>query len=533
MLEKGETKMRKTTKILVLLLTVTLIPIIPQVPTASPSPGATIYVHPSKVYFDINNATIGTTFNVSVWVTGDFPLNIMMWQVYITFDANLINVTQVWGSVTGTWTYRAWPNDNFKGRNWDPDYIFYGKTGGMIGNPYFYDLGPEGAAIKIGDTLFGEETIEEPKKLCTIEFVIQKLPQEGETLSCVLGINNEDTFIYDMTGPIPDVTKIDGQYQISYPGAPPPPPPPPPGITRLFVHPEEIIDPTMLPSSTFNVNITIENVTEMIFCSFNLSYNSDVLQWIGIKTFKIQDQLPTTTMQIDDPAGFIKVELTYTNPITLSDPTALVEITFHVEALGSSPLDLHDTQILDSEGSPIEHEVGDGFFMSLIRDVTITNVTISRDWAYETWPVNITLTAKNLGMINETFNVKLYYDDNMITELTITDLPPDQEVTIVFTWDTSGVAGGNYTITVEAEILEYELNVTNNVFTDGTIQIRLLGDIDGNCSVDMHDLYLAALAFGSYEGHPDWNPYADLDQNGIIDMRDLFYVASNFGKVCP
>ena len=148
-------------------------------------------------------------------------------------------------------------------------------------------------------------------------------------------------------------------------------------------------------------------------------------------------------------------------------------------------------------------------------------------------PVKQLGLAPFLPLTNETFNVKLYYDGNMITELTITDLPPDQEVTIVFTWDTSGVAGGNYTITVEAEILEYELNVTNNIFTDGTIQIRLLGDIDGNCSVDMHDLYLAALAFGSYEGHPDWNPYADLDQNGIIDMRDLFYVASNFGKVCP
>ncbi|NIP67291.1 hypothetical protein GWN63_04565, partial [Candidatus Bathyarchaeota archaeon] len=85
------------------------------------------------------------------------------------------------------------------------------------------------------------------------------------------------------------------------------------------------------------------------------------------------------------------VKLTYPEAKTVSDPTPLVTITFHVESLGSTPLNLTDTEIADPTGNPISHAVGHGFFAALIRDVAITNISLSRNWTYAGWPVNITV----------------------------------------------------------------------------------------------------------------------------------------------
>jgi len=308
---------------------------------------------------------------------------------------------------------------------------------------------------------------------------------------------------------------------------------PPPVGARLYVDPPEIIDPTMLPSSIFTINITIDDVTNMTVCEFNLTYNPIVLGWIGIGAFKVQGQFPTTQLMLNDEAGFIWVKLTYATPVTTSNPVPLVKIDFHVDALGSSPLDLHDTHLTDSQGQPIPHTAEDGFFQSLIRDVAITNVVPFRDWVYQGWTVNINVTAKNKGDINETFTVTAKYNGNQIGNFTVNNLPPGNETIIVFAWNTSNVvACHNYTISAQASIVPYELNTTNNEYIDGKIKVRILGDINKDGIVDISDIYAVAQAFGTFPGHPNWNPDADINQDSMIDIQDIYLVAINFGKRC-
>jgi hypothetical protein len=417
---------------------------------------------------------------------------------------------------------------------------------------------------------------------------------------------------------------------------------PPPVGTRLYVDPPEIIDPTMVPSSTFDINVTVADVASMLSCEFNLTYNANVIQWIGIRTFKIFGQTPTAHVMIDDHAGFIWVKLEYASAFSTSSPVALVRISFHVEALGASVLDLHDTELLDPVGNPIEHETIDGFFMSLIRDVAIINVIPSRPWVYASWPVNITVTAKNLGNISETFDVKAYYDSTLIGTAPVVDLAPNAERNVTITWDTTGVDAGVYTIKGEATTVPYEYNVTNNVYVDGTVQIltiirdvavigvlpertwvyqgwitkinvtvvnlgqviesfnvtvyydsneietfqvvnldpstqlvlecdwnttlvtpchnytisaeattvpyeydltdnlyidgkvkvRILGDVNGDGTVDMADVSLVVDAFMTYPGHPLWNPDADFNRDDSVDMVDISIVVENFNKIC-
>ena len=58
----------------------------------------------------------------------------------------------------------------------------------------------------------------------------------------------------------------------------------------------------------------------------------------------------------------------------------------------------------------------------------------------------------------------------------------------------------------------------------------MIGDFNKDMVVDMKDISLVAKAFGSYPGHPRWNPVVDLNQDNRVDMRDLATVARNFGK---
>jgi hypothetical protein len=55
-------------------------------------------------------------------------------------------------------------------------------------------------------------------------------------------------------------------------------------------------------------------------------------------------------------------------------------------------------------------------------------------------------------------------------------------------------------------------------------------DVNRDGKVDLRDISLVAIAFGSYPGHPRWNLIADLNQDGKIDLRDIALVAKNFGK---
>jgi len=61
---------------------------------------------------------------------------------------------------------------------------------------------------------------------------------------------------------------------------------------------------------------------------------------------------------------------------------------------------------------------------------------------------------------------------------------------------------------------------------------KLLGDLNGDGKVDIKDIAIAAIAFGSYPSHPRWNPIADINQDGKVDIKDLASIATNFGKTC-
>lgn len=59
---------------------------------------------------------------------------------------------------------------------------------------------------------------------------------------------------------------------------------------------------------------------------------------------------------------------------------------------------------------------------------------------------------------------------------------------------------------------------------------QLSSDINRDNSVDIVDLSIVAMAFGTKEGDERYNPIADLDGDKKINIKDIFMVAKDFGK---
>jgi hypothetical protein len=60
--------------------------------------------------------------------------------------------------------------------------------------------------------------------------------------------------------------------------------------------------------------------------------------------------------------------------------------------------------------------------------------------------------------------------------------------------------------------------------------VGIPGDINHNGIVNIVDVVIAAMAFGSMPGDNNWNPDANLNNDGIINIIDLVVVGINFGR---
>ena len=67
----------------------------------------------------------------------------------------------------------------------------------------------------------------------------------------------------------------------------------------------------------------------------------------------------------------------------------------------------------------------------------------------------------------------------------------------------------------------------------------MAGDIDGDGTVGVTDVYAVAKAYGSQEpplpsppDHP-WNPNCDIDDDGNVMITDYYYVQRHYGEEDP
>lgn len=65
---------------------------------------------------------------------------------------------------------------------------------------------------------------------------------------------------------------------------------------------------------------------------------------------------------------------------------------------------------------------------------------------------------------------------------------------------------------------------------NGLVEVVPPEDLNLDGEINIKDLALMGLAFGSYPGHARWNPTADVNKDDVINILDLVSIARNFGK---
>jgi len=181
------------------------------------------------------------------------------------------------------------------------------------------------------------------------------------------------------------------------------------------------------------------------------------------------------------------------------------------------------------------------------HDVGVTSTTTSKTVVGQGFNVNVSITIFNYGDYAETFDVTAYANTTIIATFP-TILTSRNSTTITFTWNTTGVPYGNYTISATATPVPAETDIVDNTFIDGWVFVAIAGEVNLDGIVDIFDGVLVAAAsgaklitdpqdprFGEY-WHDDacprcpHDPCLDLNQDGVIDGLDLEIVENNYGE---
>jgi hypothetical protein len=356
-------------------------------------------VNPVDGTHDFNYTTtqksVGDTITINITVKN--VQDLQTWQVAVHWDPTMLNYSSI-----------VLP----------PDHVFAGKTFYPVGPDVHYTEGTVYYGAVLGP---GMKTFNGSGTPCQLTLTILEPP----TFHAVCNISfinyppyqPSDTFLLNSIGMDISFTPIEGHYYYSIPWVPPP-------SATLYINPERVVDPTLTVGSSFNVNLSIINATDLHHWKAKILYDkgilnaTEVLEGTFLKSadstifhYEIRDYNATHRL--------VDMNCTLTSVTGVNGSGDLAIIAFKVQGLGLSYITISEPGLRNPSNMALPFIWYNGYFNNmLIAKLSIDPSEVSGPeyTPRTTFTINVTLDdVENL----KTCIFNLTYVPSVIQEITI------------------------------------------------------------------------------------------------------------------
>jgi PKD repeat protein len=89
---------------------------------------------------------------------------------------------------------------------------------------------------------------------------------------------------------------------------------------------------------------------------------------------------------------------------------------------------------------------------------------------------------------------------------------------------------GNYTVTLTVIDADGRQGFTSTIVEVLNSTGVKTYDVNGDGKIDLKDVYRVAKAYGSFPGHPKWDPACDFNKDDKVDLKDYYPVCKHYGE---
>jgi hypothetical protein len=343
--------------------------------------------------------------------------------------------------------------------------------------------------------------------------------------------------------------------------------------------------------TTFDINVTVSNVTDLFGFEFNLTWDKDLIRLVNVDYESTLDSiwgLGNWVMVRNDtaPGWYRLVAVSTLSGFTTTSSRPITRLTFKVEAfynwMAETNLHFSVVKLSNSQANPILTDVADGTYMidaqKPLVEIISGNILLRKYAERFNATVNI---DHALGV--KDFQFEIYYNASMLTYVSGSDIWGDLGIGLLDVNETEGSITGSVSSLTSLTGRHWLLNLTfedalRRVWRDeaaipgwmnnqsgrmlfrwvnlsylnhadlsyqegGSDQIvvtelhyvfsPIQGDTDNDGHVDVFDLRIIGYYYDIKSSDPGWTEASKYDLNGdnIIDVYDLVLAEYNFGYV--
>jgi len=313
----------------------------------------------------------------------------------------------------------------------------------------------------------------------------------------------------------------------------------------IMIIPEQTVNYTITPGMNYTIEIYTDYDGDDVWgWQFELFFSPYILEGLEVRNGDLITTAKNSSAKFisgafSNTVGHLDITAAYFYPPTTpqqttSGPGTLAYVTFRAKGTGISNITLGEALLQGYDAGPpptfpyiiyqIEppgaiqppygsDHIGHGFFDNIppVHDVAVANI-VAPATAIVGENVTIDVTVANEGNFTETFDVIVTANTTQIETQTVTNLVRGARTILTFTWNTTGITAGNYTLNATVLITDDDISDNNRT---AAMEIKAAHDvaiidlkIPSQATIGEHVTINVTVAnLGSYEENANLTVY--------------------------